>query len=167
LIGKNPSLHGGTWAWCFVQDDRIINCDYGLLDGAAYNRWCNSSGHAVTNNFMELYAAVHALEYYTDKDQKFDGTIFTDSKITLHRITDSASFKGIPKWLKDRALKVRFQRHYQAELVVGHPTIAEQKQGFRARNGLPVSKWNIWCDEQCQRQAQEFLQRLAEKTPGG
>jgi ribonuclease HI len=160
VIAVNPSPHGGTWAW--------------LALGEADGRWRQESGLVlpweppfgegkavmagpITNNQMELYAAVMALEAVP---KGWAGILWTDSQVTLARLLGGCSFAGIHPSLKQRALDLRRGRKWTVKLVAGHPTRKELAAGTRERNGFPVSRWNVWCDEECQRLAREFLAGL-------
>jgi ribonuclease HI len=153
VIGPNPSKLGITWAWCLVIDDKLSQWDHGFITPADVDQ------SPLTNNFSELYAAVRALESIPVKFRK-RATLFTDSQITLYRMTTSHKFNGIPDWLRKRALKVR---GVPVQLLAGHPTIAELKQGFANRNGNPVSKWNVFCDAKCGEAAKAF-RKLSRKN---
>jgi ribonuclease HI len=145
-VKKNPSPFGGTWAWVLTEDGKVLDKDSGKL--------FPNGGKPTSNNFSELFAATEALEAMPDNF--FGGILYTDSRITLLRLTTSNSFKGIPDWLRIRTLDLRRNRKWKVVLVAGHPTKIELKQGFRKRNGLPTSKWNQWCDRECTRLAKGF-----------
>lgn len=108
----------------------------------------------ITNNLTELLAALYALESVPDN---WNGTIFTDSRITLFRVTNGVKFAGIPQGMIDRAMKLRRNRKYKCSLVGGHPTREELKKGFKRKNGLPVSQFNVFVDGQCKKAIKDFL----------
>ncbi len=150
VIGRNPSLIGGTWAYCLVVDGEIVRSDCGYVSVKDTEP---HPGH-VTNNLTELVAAVKALEAV---GKGWDGTIHTDSSITMTRIKESTKFANIPQWLRLKALEVRRGRKYKVVLLAGHPSRSELIKGVAERNGNPVSKFNVWCDNECKRLSREFI----------
>jgi hypothetical protein len=149
-IGRNPSPHGGTWAWAYIVDGKLEKKKSGIVTPLQIGL------PVVTNNFTELYAALQALDQYPN----FDGTLHTDSQVTLFRLLDGESFKGIPQHLRLRCLRLRRGRKWHARLVAGHPTKKELLDGIRQRNGLPASQWNALCDRMCTKRAEEFKRKL-------
>jgi ribonuclease HI len=148
VIGRNPSPLGGTWVWCLVLDGEIIECNGGVI----------ANRPVTTNNFTELYAALKALQAL----HPFDGTLWTDSRITLGRLTTGKSFEGIPNYLRQAALEFRRNREWDVKLLAGHPTKQDLKKGYRIkRSGRhhPVSEWNVWCDNECKRLAKDFMEK--------
>ena len=146
VIGRNPSLLGGTWAWCLIDGDEIIRSASGAVDPKDIDLL------TVSNNTTELLAAVLGLEA---TGPGFSGVWYTDSKVTVYRLTTSTKFKGCPDWLRNRALAVRENQKYTVKLLGGHPNKAELTTGIRS-DGAPVSKWNVWCDKECRRLAKEY-----------
>lgn len=173
-IGRNPSKIGGTWAWCLVgngkeskqnyemwsapdlSEEKILRCDYGVILPE------EAGAKMVTNNVTELLAAVNAL---TAIGHLWTGTLFTDSYVTLRRLLGGSKFSGVPQWLRmlvldlrrNRLRQGRLDRMWGVSLVAGHPTKKELATGKRERNGLPVSKWNVWCDKRCREEARRSL----------
>lgn len=147
VIGPNPSLLGGTYAFCHVHEGEMIHHGSGIItpEDAKVDR--------ISNNFTECLAVLRALN---SVPLDWSGTLYTDSKIAMVRITTGTGFKGLPDWFRLRLLKRRRNRKYKVVLVGGHPTKIELEQGFRKRNGFPVSKWNVWADKECQRLSKEF-----------
>ena len=140
VILKNPSPYGGVWAWCLVQNNRIIRHDSSVL----YAQY-------ITNNHMELYAAVRALE----DTRKNPVPLWTDSLVTQLRLTGGTKkFAGIPEELRRRTLKLVAKRP-RVLLLAGHPTKKDLECGYKSKpiGKLPVSRWNVWCDNQCRRLA--------------
>lgn len=150
--GQNPSAVGGSWAWCLVVNGELVQKNSGAVTPKDFDT------PLITNNATELLATLHALEHI---GKGWRGVLHTDSKITRQRITGSDSFAGIPQAIRDRVLDVRRGRKWTTVLVAGHPTRAELESGFAKRNGLPVSKWNCWCDLECQRLCKELLSKGA------
>ncbi len=144
-IGRNPSILGGTWCWAWISHhDNLIKFQSGVIDPEDFDL------PKITNNITELYAAYRGLKSVPDH---WNGTIHTDSKVTYFRITNSSSFNGCPKWFVDLIQERRRERTYNVRLVAGHPTQQELALGRKARNKLPISKWNVFCDKECQRLA--------------
>lgn len=151
VIGRNPSKHGGTWAWCLVANGERIDQNSGTITPT------EAGMEVITNNFTELLAAVIGLENLPA------GVIcchwFTDSNVTLLRLTTSDKFNGIPGWLANRARAVR-RRVLSAVLLGGHPNKKELVSGVR-KDGFPVSVHNVWCDKTCSLLAKGFKKALA------
>jgi len=150
-VGRNPSKWAGTWAFVHVFDGKVIGKESGIVLPKEVKL------PKITNNLTELYAAMKALAYLGTAD--WTGRIYTDSQVTLHRITTGTKFAGIPDWMVDNILNMRRHRKWSAKLVGGHPTKRELIAGFN-RRGKPVSKWNVACDVECQRLARKFLEEL-------
>lgn len=145
-IGANPSPIGGAWAWCLVRDGVKVKHDSDII---VAGEDCHPD--EITNNYTELYAAVMGLEAM---GKNWRGTLYTDSLVTKSRITDGVSFNGIPNSLRSAILDLRRGRRYKVVLLAGHPTRKELAAGVARRNGNPVSKWNVWCDRECNRLAE-------------
>lgn len=147
VIGPNPSELGGTWAYCWVnKNDKRIHTASGIVTPEMVGV------DKITNNLTELWAAMEALQ---SLPEMWRGTIYTDSKITLHRITNSKSFKGIPNTMRLKIFDLRRDHKYKVVLIGGHPTKKQLIAGISKR-GYPVSKHNVWCDERCNRLAWKF-----------
>ena len=149
VIKQNPSPFGGTWAWCLVEDGEKVEGRSGVI----LPEDLGTKKKVVTNNQTELLAAVQGLSALP---LTWAGTLFTDSKVTLHRLLGSPSFNGIPQWLVRKTLELRRNRKWTATLVKGHPTRIEAENG-RTKRGTLVSPWNKWCDDECKRLAKNFL----------
>lgn len=157
-IGKNPSPHGGTWAWVLV-DDPTINGGLLIRAGCGYIEPKTMKMQTISNNVAELMAAVRGLQATLARDPEWNGTIWTDSMVTLWRITDAKGFKNVPDNLRLKTLDLRQNRKWKARLLAGHPTRAELEMGRSYRRpGLPVSGWNAFCDKKCRDLARKFLQ---------
>lgn len=76
----------------------------------------------------------------------------------MHRLTGSERFNGVPQWLRLRALEARRARKFKVKLLAGHPTRKELLAGKKERNGLPVSEFNVMCDEKCTSIAKACIQ---------
>lgn len=158
VIQKNPSPIAGTWAYVKTdQHNEMISCKKGILLPI------DVFSKPVTNNQTELLAALYALQSI-DRDDT--ATIFSDSAVTLGRIFNSYRWKNIPPWMHDifRQTTQRLQywsvhQRFGGVLLAGHPTRKELAVG-KGRNGFPVSKWNVRCDELCGEAASEHLARM-------
>lgn len=153
VIGANPSLIGGTWAWCMVDaSGELRRQAVGWLSPAELG------AEAVSNNHTELLALVLGLEAL---DADFAGTVYSDSWVSLQRVFLAARLNNVPSWLVERLQAIqRSGRLASLEytLLDGHPTRAQLDAGIGKR-GNPVSKWNVWCDEQCTQMARAVVQR--------
>jgi len=104
----------------------------------------------------DMMALVKGLQYLPPG---WEGTICSDSMITLGRAFDGWKCKNLPRWLisrlefeKNRLVNWKNIKHI---LHAGHPTKAQLEAGV-GRHGLPVSKWNVWCDKHCALAYEEY-----------
>lgn len=141
LVGSNPS-HAGTWAWALVDGTGQLVTQ---RSGVIRTGWNGLT--RITNNVTELLAAVHGLESLPNWQRV---TLWTDSAVTACRLRYSTRWNGIPDLLRDRAKRARL-RASSVVLLGGHPTRAELAEGSRA--GVPVSPWNVYCDQLCRQAA--------------
>jgi ribonuclease HI len=140
VIGRNPSDAGGTFAWCHVDEaDQRIKAMSGVI-----RPW--ASMPRITNNLTEMVALVLGMEALP---AEWDGTVYSDSQITLGRVFRGWKMDGIPFALQRRAITAR-QRLGPVDFVLldGHPTRAQLAAGIGKR-GQPVSEHNVWCDHAC------------------
>lgn len=152
LLSANPSAIGGTWAWCFVGEiGQRLRWESGVVLPSELG--CEK----VTNNQSELIAAVLGLEAMPDDGECVDW--FTDSEVTLWRLTTGKRWANIPGEWKKRALAVR-ERIDNAVLLAGHPSAAQLRVGMSREKNLPVSIHNRFCDLMCCEEAAKF-KRLA------
>lgn len=151
VVLKNPSTIGGTWAWCLVEDNKVIRQDSGYITPKQMR------SPTVTNNQTELLAVVYGL---ADLEYNIVVEVRSDSEITLGRVFKNYSFNNIPTWmiLKLKGEKTRLTnfRKFTYELMDGHPTQAQIEKGI-GKKGHVTSHWNAWCDEECKRQARKLL----------
>ena len=152
VIGQNPSLIGGTWAWCLVDaSGEMRRHAVGWLTPAELD------AEAVTNNHTELLALVLGLEAL---DADFAGTVYSDSWVSLQRVFLAAKLNNVPQWLVERLQILQKSgrlANLDYTLLDGHPTRAQIEAGIGKR-GHPVSIHNVWCDQQCSAIARERLQ---------
>lgn len=156
VILKNPSTIGGTWAYILIDEDgeTVIHKDSGYV---THRDMCSDG--TVTNNQTELLAMVKGLRCLP-----YDWVIEVccDSEITLGRIFKGFSFNNIPAWLlRDTIAEKRRLRlsAFEYTLMDGHPTLEQVRKGT-GKKGHVTSKWNVWCDKECGRQAQLALSEL-------
>lgn len=149
VIGQNPSPLGGTWAWCLVDaSGELRRQSVGWISPA------DLGADAVSNNHTELLALVLGLEAL---DADFAGTVYSDSWVSLQRVFLAAKLNNVPQWLVERLQALQKSGRLAGlgyTLLDGHPTRAQLAAGVGKR-GNPVSKWNVWCDEQCSQMARE------------
>lgn len=157
LIGPlNPSPLGGTWAWCWVAGGRIVRRASGVIwpDPNVLLLSKKASLKGVSNNISELVAAVRAIESLPDG---WVGPLWTDSHVTACRLRGSDKFTMVPRWLIDRTVAARRTFGGRVCTLAGHPTEDDLLRGRAKRNGLPVSPYNVWCDDACHRRAEGVL----------
>lgn len=156
VLGRNPSKYGGTIAYRWILDGKVMTEDCGyILSGPDLPE--------VTNNQTELLAVIRGMKVLPSD---WKGTIWSDSKVTLGRIFLGWAFTNVPRWMIN-ALEVQKSRlmywsqiHYG--LVDGHPTPSQLSAGIGKRGGL-VSVHNKWCDEACSKLALVFFREMHEK----
>lgn len=151
VVLRNPSAVGGTWAWTAVDanDERVYRAG-GFVSA--------KPGRLITNNHMEQIALVLALEAMP---QGWSGTVCSDSKIALGRVFEGWAGRNLPNNVAKRtAFAVARLGVIQTVLLQGHPTKLDLERGIGARSGRPVSKHNVWCDKECQRQAKRVLSSM-------
>jgi len=130
----------------------------------------------VTNNNVELLAAICALEFYLDlmlTQPRLPRTIrlYTDSASALHWIKGDWKISSQPQYLIKRRDLVK-QRcidnglYVKLTLIAGHPTPTERAQGWKMKGTTQyqVSVHNEDCDKQCTRLCKEKMQELCKVT---
>ena len=150
VILKNPSVIGGTWAWCAVdaEGNRVIE-----RGGSVPAK----DGYPITNNHMEQIAVTLALEAMPDG---WSGTVYSDSMIALGRVFQGWKLKNLPTNVAQRSAgAVARLGKIETVLLQGHPTKADLASGIGKKRGFPVSIHNVWCDEECGRQARAYLEK--------
>jgi ribonuclease HI len=148
VINSNPSQLGGTWAWVHVDElGKLVRWDAGVITPK------EASVEAVSNNLTELLAVVNAI---AATPPGWSGVICTDSKVTAMRITKGfiPHDPSVPRWLRRKLWGLKERRRWRVVLVRGHPNKAELEAGWS--QGLPVDKWNVWCDKKCNQLAKGF-----------
>lgn len=163
VIKKNPSPIGGTYAWIMLNKD-------GERLAHEAETYIPKDGSFATNNQTEYRAALEALVYVTyciqQCPEEWQLTLYSDSKITLARITKVQALKNIPEAWYKRMQKVVADiglERINPVLLKGHPTQADLERGTSAKKGRPVSEWNKWCDDECRKASAAYLASLVEK----
>ena len=166
----NPSPFGGTWAWCLVDEQDVpVQSQAGLVLPATNGKYRDPavvrgidlsiyidtvSDDVVTNNQSEFYAILHGLEAM---GARWSGQVCSDSQVTLGRFFDRWKLTNIPsEWAKRMGNVLRRTGQLTPVLHQGHPTKADLVSGLGKKRNLPVSKWNVWCDEECGRVRAEY-----------
>lgn len=152
VIGRNPSTIGGTWAYVVPHTDGTCTVESGVVTPQ------EAGLPVITNNYTELFAVVKAME---NLPEGWDGTIFTDSNVTVSRIVrrrKPPKFEGIPADLQLRLAEARKRIVYDVVLIAGHPTKEELRLG-KNHKGTPVSKWNVIADEACETAGSDDVRR--------
>lgn len=157
VVGANPSLIGGTYAWRLVVDD------VPMAEGAHFISAADARVPAVTNNLTEMLALIKGLE---SLPADWRGTVLSDSQITLGRAFLGWKWNNIPLWAHHRFQVVRARLvHFDAfdhVLLAGHPTRAQLAAGI-GRHGYPVSVHNVWCDQACGKAGEDALEAMQYK----
>jgi ribonuclease HI len=152
VIQVNPSPYGGTFSWVLIEDNQIVKEGCGIVPPIEVGLL------TVSNNLMELYAALAGL---VQMGEDWRGTLWTDSQVTFFRLGSSLKLNGIPREIRTQCLQIRRARRWQVNLLKGHPTRPMLRKGY-VRNcygkRVPVSKWNVYCDQKCQQLAKEFFE---------
>lgn len=158
VIGSNPSTIGGAWAWVQVNAlGESATASSGVITPA------QAGVMTITNNLTELYAILEARE---NLPYAWCGTIYSDSWVSLQRVFLGARLKNVPPWLVERLQRLQRDGWFARcswQLLDGHPTRAQLAAGVGKR-GRQVSKWNVWCDEECGKQARAFVASQAVKV---
>ncbi len=145
IVGaRNPSSIGGVYAWCLVRDDEIIQRDSGLFTPADVGM------AGVENNLAEFVAMLLAFEAMSPG---WFGNVHTDNKNTIGRFFWGWAVAAVPNSLVQRMQEAKSRLNVSAMtpvLLDGHPTKQQLVVG-RGKRGNPVSKYNVWCDEECNR----------------
>jgi ribonuclease HI len=152
VIMRNPSPYGLTWAAVLVYkgDDSM---EYTRRRSGCFVSTVLLGGKA-TNNQAEYYAMLMGLSGLPDG---WSGPIYTDSQITLGRFFLGWATNGIPDdWVRRANHELLRIGGWEPILLGGHPTKADLLRGCRM-DGMPVSKWNVLCDQLCRDQAAAYL----------
>lgn len=153
VIGHNPSKIGGTWAF------HIVYGEFSKEAGVSGVITPEQAGlPAITNNLTEMLALLKGIECLP---ADWQGTIYSDSMITLGRAFEGWKWNGIPLWMhkiyQEQTKRLIHWSEIKHVLLQGHPTQAELLSGV-GNKGYPVSIHNKWCDQACNQRAKEFMQ---------
>lgn len=160
VCGSSRSHIAGAAAWCLVDEH-----DQRTLEASILLPACNVPGGTVTNNQTECCAMIRMLEALPSG---WSGPVYTDSAVTRGRLFPRASWAnhqptyadtgllfgtvGIPdSWVQRGLRAVARLGKIEAWLLQGHPTADDLRRGVGAKRGLPVSKHQVWTDNECQR----------------
>lgn len=147
-IGPNPSSKGGTWAYVVVEDGTELCCSGHVVPSQFNLPW-------VSNNVSELYATLMGLE---EVGAVGECSIHTDNYCTYCRLKKRRSWKGVPDWMITRVKKACSRvKKLRVVLVAGHPEPHDLARGYKGY--LPCSRYNVMCDEMCNRESRSFAVR--------
>lgn len=149
----SPSKLGGSWACVAIneQDEEVFRHSYHVRPHVF-------GLDAVENNLLETFALAQGIDHLPDR---FTGQVWCDNLNAIRRQqTEDTGFKFVPDWLRKviRKNRERFPA-LDLRLCGGHPTRKELAAG-RRKDGKPCSKWNVLCDEMCQKECADLLREL-------
>lgn len=158
VIGRNPSQDGGTWAWVRTEHGLTVEKNSGILTPEI------ARNPIISNNNTELYALCMGI---LSLPPNWTGRVNSDSQIALGWIFQAWKVTSIPPFfmmeLLDTLEWIKQENGYAWRLLGGHPTKRDLEYGIRERSPrLPVSKFNVWCDQECARLSVEFKALKAE-----
>lgn len=174
-VRSNPSKYAGQWAYCHVNTEGVrIKEMSGIILRAVSPETCQTtrpdriivvpSGeinpNGITNQLSELVSLTLGVE---SLPKQWAGHIYSDSESALHRMFNGESMGGIPEEWQHRCLLAK-ENIGEASwtLLGGHPTKADLACGIRAarsgKRALPCSVHQEWCDLECQRLANRFIE---------
>jgi ribonuclease HI len=153
---KNPSPHGGTWAWCHVTAAGEVAAS---ASGTVTPAECGTP--AVSNNQTEFLAALLALEALP---AGWSGRVLSDSGVTIARFQGARTRGLSDAWVSRMDAALARLGTLEWVLLGGHPTRADLGKGFRS-DGKPVSKWNVHCDRECGKRAKELIPQTVGADP--
>lgn len=144
-IGMNGrGATGITWSYCLVGKKNVL-----LEHKTGFNKELKTSPQG------ECQALLEGLERLPDG---WEGTVESDCLYALKVIFQTDYWDGyvwkdkkLDKGLKERRNKLKERLDFskiKLVLLSGHPTTAERAAKV-ARNGRPVSEWNVKNDEAC------------------
>lgn len=152
LLSANPSPIGGTWAWVHVDaDEKIVDSRSGVMIAGEDGMPC-----PVSNNHSEFMAFTRCIARLP---AGWSGRVYTDSECTLKRFRNlRGTYENMPpRWLEFAEAYLSRLGDVEFVLLGGHPSREDLVRGYR-KDGLPVSRWNKWCDDECTRQRLRWKQ---------
>lgn len=134
---------GGTWAWCGVDKfGKIVVCGSGYM--------LETPTKKVTNNTTEQVAIVKALEAMPPR---WSGLVNSDSACALGHLMGSHFNSKLPANVAERCAMAKLRAgDFKTRLLEGHPYEVDLLRGIGSKRGHPVSIYNVWCDDECERQ---------------
>jgi ribonuclease HI len=141
LIGSNPSVIGGTYAWRLVHDDREPAGTSAIVPMMV-------TGQEITNNQAEMLALIKGLEQLP---ADFRGQICSASQVTLDRAFNGCNWSNIPGWM---------HRLYQV-----------QRKRLVCWSDIQVLRVDVknehikWCKQECRESADAYLTRIGANIP--
>jgi ribonuclease HI len=167
LVGRNPSREGGSWAWCGVSKDGEHireQSGYLLTKNATCPGYTRVGSDVVTNNDVEFWAALRALENMPDG---WSGVLASDSQITIQRLKDCrdgvviTAFRN--EWYKRASDAFKRLGTIKFVHVGGHPTQAQMADGQRENSDGTVTRVNRhqqWADDRCTELRKSYEHRV-------
>ena len=150
-IINNPSQYGGAWSYVTIEDGKVKTANDGIIT-------TEQAGQPITNNFIELYAALLAIESAPCYHQI---TLYTTSKVTMLRLKRKAAMNGIPQTIIDRLEKQKITQRFKVELASDRKALREIAK-TKNNQGRTVSKWNLYCYDICKEQEQLWIKGNAD-----
>lgn len=152
VVLKNPSPIGGTYAYRLLKDGLVVSEGGFFIPSSDLG-----PGATISNNVTEMLALIKGLQALP-KD--WNGTVFSDSMVTLGRAFMGWKLKGVPLWLRgsfeDVTKGLINWEKFGHTLLSGHPTKAHLACGV-GKHGLPVSEHNVWCDIAAREAGEKYL----------
>jgi hypothetical protein len=142
VIGMNPSQDGGSWAFRYVAGG-VPTWEQA---GVVLLSELPPSMPYVSCNLTEFLAILLAVEGLPG-DSPVEVCSDSINAIDAFRYPDRKNWVPAHLWQRRVAEMARLDGRIGFKLLGGHPTKIELAQGFKDRNGLPVSEHNQWCDE--------------------
>ena len=190
-IGRNPTRHGGTWAWARVKvqptgfeapgEVGVEDDEYGLIlpkrhvpkltarppESLVIRLWEVDS---VESNQSELMALARGIDALPDG---WSGRICADNENALRRLVNGIRpSANIPDAVRDRFYAARDRLgDIEPVLMAGHPSAEDLRLGYVVKTRgdgshvtYPVSPWNVYVDSLCWK-AREEAARIGIRAP--
>lgn len=159
MIGpKSISPVGATWAFCHVSEaDELIGMECGYIMAHALGV------DAISSPLAELYAGIRGL---WPLPEGWDGTYYCDNESAIGRIFWNWACNGVPEFMIQQTRVLRARLPVKPPVLLGgHPSRADLERGTRAKDGKPVSKWNVLCDKKCRQLSEQYESLKTGKAP--
>jgi len=142
LIGGNGKATVGTWAFCYVKDNKIVYVESGIIKAGMYQM---PTDRKMENDICETFALLRALSRVPTG---WHGRVHSDNKNAIGRVFWEYKRDGIPEsWFQYGLAKIDLAQSVAVHLD-GHPT-PEQLETGDGKRGNPVSIFNCFCDDEC------------------